>query len=345
MNSSNPPSLSVIIVNWNTKKDLEKCLESHFIACKNLSSEVETIVIDNASTDGSADQIRQWSNKEPHFIFIESKENLGFANACNIGLERAKGGHLLLLNPDTLLFSDTYQKTLECISQMENIGIAGIKTKNPDLSLQPSVWNEPNLGLLFLETFYLYYLLSKKIRGKLLLSGYFDHQESREVGMVLGAFFWITRSCYEKIKGLHPDFFLFGEDLEYCMRAKREGFRVYFFHEPSYIHSGNQSTKKLEPKWRVERTIFTLYHVLSLYHNQLWLFGYAILQGVSFGIRWIFTFPRMIFKSLFSLGKTGESGYFKAPNKFYLFPLFKVFFLLLQPGFGKKLEQKVNKKA
>jgi len=332
--------LSVIIVNWNTQEDLKQCLESHFKSCENLQGRVETIVIDNASSDGSVSKIQEFINKDFSIDFIKNKENLGFPKACNQGLKKSTGKYLLLLNPDSILFSETYQKTLDYIKKNKDIGLLGIHTKNPDGSLQPSVWPEPNIFKLFIEAFYLHYFLPKKIRGRLLLSGYFDYQESLAVGMILGSFLLISRDCFEKIGFLNEKIFMFGEDLDYCIRANKTGFKVFYYHETSFIHKGNQATQKLLPDWRIQRTVSTLYFVLSQYHGRLWLQVFNIEQILSFLIRVAVSKIRLFYEKMWRKSSSNLGGYTTSSPMKFLKVHWDIFHVFFKPSFKKILEKK-----
>jgi len=336
------PTLSTIIVNWNTADDLKQCLESHFRACKKVAGEVETLIVDNGSTDHSRAVIESFQKKEKNMEFIGNSSNLGFVHACNQGLKTARGENLLLLNPDTILFADTYQKTLSEMPQNSHWGVLGIHTQNPDGSLQPSVWPEPTLLRAFVEALYLHFFLPKKMRGRWLLSGYFDYQGNQPVGMVLGAYYWIKRDCLEKIGYLDDQIFMFGEDLEFCMRARRNGFLVLYLHQPQYIHSGNQATLQKSSKWRIHRTVTSQYYVLSLYHNRLWLLVYCLFQMINFFSRWILFYPRKVFRTLLKKENTQTGGYFKSAQSSYLKEQAKIFLKLLSFPFKKWIRKEVR---
>src|SRR3990167_254376 len=126
--------LSVIIVNWNTKKLLEDCLVSIIKFTKNL--DFEAIVVDNGSNDVSQ---RMVQNKFPKVKLIQNKDNLGFAKANNIGIKSATGKYILLLNSDTYLLENSFQKLIEFAKKQENLGVLAPQLLNQDNSIQQSV--------------------------------------------------------------------------------------------------------------------------------------------------------------------------------------------------------------
>ena len=136
--------LSVIIVNWNTKKLLEDCLASIFKFTKNLDFEV--IVVDNSSSDGSQKMVQ---NKFPKVKLIQNKDNLGFAKANNIGIKLAIGKYILLLNSDTYLIENSLQKLVEFAVKQENLGVLAPQLLNSDETIQQAVGFFPDLPQIF----------------------------------------------------------------------------------------------------------------------------------------------------------------------------------------------------
>lgn len=323
--------LSVIIVNWNTQSDLQHCLQTHWAACDGING--ETIVVDNASSDGSVDWIKKEIAAGRPIHLIANDENRGFVHACNQGMRAAQGQNILLLNPDTLLFPDAYRLVMQDLSREEAVGVLGIANLNLDQTIQPSTWPEPSLWRQAFESFFMHRLFSKYWRGEVFLSGYFRHDHSRDVGMVLGSFFWITRSCYEAIGGFDARIFMFAEDLDYCMRARRRGFRVRFFHAAKVIHLGNRSAGRHAPLWRVERTVVTLYYVLSKVHGRMWLLLFNALQIAGFTLRQITSRWR---------GRSSTSGYAGSDPGLYRAAHQKIFSDLMASDFEVRLSEKAG---
>ncbi len=232
--------LSVIIVNYNVKEFLLNSLDSITKAAKNIS--IEIIVVDNASDDGSIEALKE---KYPDVILIENKKNVGFGKANNQALEIAKGNYFLLLNPDTIVREDTFEKMLDFFHSHPEAGIAGCKVLNPDGTLQlacrrgfPGPWTS------FTKVMGLSSLFPKsKLFARYNLT-YLNENETYEVDAVSGAFLMLKKEAYEKIGGFDPQFFMYGEDLDLCYRVQKAGFKVFYFHETEIIHYKGESTKR-----------------------------------------------------------------------------------------------------
>ncbi len=232
--------LSVIIVNYNVKEFLLNSLDSITKAAKNIS--IEVIVVDNNSDDGSIEALKE---KYPGVVLIENKTNVGFGRANNQALQIAKGNYFLLLNPDTIVREDTFEKMIKFFKTNSEIGVAGCKVLNPDGSLQlacrrgfPGPWTSftkvMGLSSLFPKSrFFARYNLT-----------YLDENETYEVDAVSGAFLMLKKEAYNKIGGFDPQFFMYGEDLDLCFRVQKAGFKVYYFHETEIIHYKGESTKR-----------------------------------------------------------------------------------------------------
>ena len=232
--------LSIIIVNYNVKEFLLNSLESIQHASHNISTEI--IVVDNNSNDGSIPAVK---SKFPSVITIENKENVGFGKANNQALEICKGNFILLLNPDTLVREDTFEKMIKFLKNNREVGLAGCKVLNPDGTLQlPCRRSFPKPWVSFTKVIGLSKLFPKsKLFAKYNLT-YLDENKSYEVDAVSGSFMMLTRESYNKTKGFDPIFFMYGEDLDLCYRVQENGFKVFYFSETEIIHYKGESTKR-----------------------------------------------------------------------------------------------------
>ena len=232
--------LSIIIVNYNVKEFLLNSLSSIYKALGNINAEI--IVVDNASDDGSMELVEE---KYPSVIQIKNKKNVGFGSANNQALEIANGKYILLLNPDTIVREDTFEKMIRFFEENPDAGMAGCKVLNPDGSLQlacrrgfPGPWTSftkvAGLSTLFPKS---------KIFAKYNLT-YLNENETYEVDAVSGAFMMLRKETYDKIGGFDPKFFMYGEDLDLCYRTQNAGFKVYYVHETEIIHYKGESTKR-----------------------------------------------------------------------------------------------------
>ncbi|PJA96542.1 MAG: glycosyl transferase [Ignavibacteriales bacterium CG_4_9_14_3_um_filter_34_10] len=232
--------LSVIIVNYNVKQFLKNLIESVLKAVENISYEI--IVVDNASSDGSAEEIR---NSFPHVKFIANKKNLGFGAANNQALEIAKGEFIVLINPDALVKTNTFDTLIKFFHDNPQTGMAGCKVLNPDGTLQlacrrsfPGVWTS------FTKIVGLSSLFPKsKYFAKYNLT-YLDENEIHEVDAISGSFMFFRKEVYEKVGGFDNDYFMYGEDLDLCYRVQKAGYKVYYVPTTEIIHYKGESTKR-----------------------------------------------------------------------------------------------------
>ncbi|HEX7356103.1 MAG TPA: glycosyltransferase [Ignavibacteriaceae bacterium] len=232
--------LSIIIVNYNVKEFLQNLIHSIEKATLNLTKEI--IIVDNASDDGSVDFIK---DKFPEVKLIANKKNLGFGKANNLGLKIAAGEYILLINPDTLVAEDTFEKMIQFFNDTPSAGLAGCKILNPDGTLQlacrrsfPGPWTSftkvTGLSTLFPKS---------KIFARYNLT-YLDENKSYEVDAISGSFMMMRRSVYDKVGGFDEQFFMYGEDLDLCYRIQKSGFKVYYVHSTQIIHYKGESTKR-----------------------------------------------------------------------------------------------------
>lgn len=235
--------ISVIIVNYNVKELLEQSIVSILKSASNLN--VEIIIVDNNSFDGSVGHIKSKFPSNPLIKIIESPLNLGFAKANNLGAAEANGEYLLILNPDTILQEDTLDKCLAFYKSNVKTGAVTCKLILPsgklDLACRrsfptPSVAVYRILGLSRLFP-------KSRIFGRYNLT-FLDENETYEVDAIVGAFMLIKKSIYEELSGFDEDYFMYGEDLDLCFRIKKAGYDVYYFPGTSIIHYKGESTKK-----------------------------------------------------------------------------------------------------
>lgn len=216
--------ITVSIVNWNTKDELAHCLES---ALAQDEVEFEVIVIDNASSDGSAEMV---ARDFPQVTLIENDRNVGFSRAHNQAFRIAKGRYVMLVNPDTLLEDhDMLKQTVHFADENPDAGIIGPKIENPNGSLQFSARRFPTLGAgLFRRT-----PLGKLFPNNRFVKSYimadWKHDEVRDVDWVSGAALVIRRKVIDEVGPLDPGFFMYCEDVDWAYRAKQHGWRVVYY--------------------------------------------------------------------------------------------------------------------
>lgn len=235
-----PPSLdlSIIIVNWNTREMLRENLSSVFNNLGALKAEV--IVIDNASEDGSPAMI---AADFPDAILICNTENRGFAAANNQGFEIARGHNILMLNSDTLVLGDVLTHSCAYLSKSSNmsIGAMGCRVLNTDRTVQQTCSMYPSLLNLFLLTSG---LGKFKRFGRYQMSDWARDRE-RTVEVISGCYLLMRRAALESVGPLDESFFFFGEETDWCARARDAQWVLRFAPVGEIIHHGSVSARKL----------------------------------------------------------------------------------------------------
>jgi GT2 family glycosyltransferase len=234
--------VSVCIVNWNTRELLCQCIDS-VIRLTGPKVSYEIIVVDNCSADGSVEAVR---SRFPEVRVVASEENLGFARGCNLAASQANGRYIFYLNPDTEFVTDAMTGMLEEIERDPGIGAVGCRLLNSDGSIQytcacdvPSPWNEL-CSLLGLDRLF---PRSRLFSAREL--GYWDHQDTRDVECLSGACMLLSRELDSRLRGFDESFFMYGEDVDLCLRIREAGYRLrYLASEVIYHHEGAGSRKR-----------------------------------------------------------------------------------------------------
>ena len=227
-------ALTIIIVNWNNKKILQDCLESIYNAQANYSYEI--IVVDNCSEDGSVALIK---NDFHDIILIENNKNFGFAKANNQAIKIAKTDYILLLNNDTIMTqNDCFGNMVRFMQENPRVGVLGCKLLFPDGTLQslgekfPSAWEVFKNQILFFKTW-------KRFRKNKEKNNVF-----KRVDYVSGACLLMKREVFRKVGMLKEDYFMYGEDAEFCYRVHNAGWEIGVLTNESIIHLHSKSTEK-----------------------------------------------------------------------------------------------------
>jgi GT2 family glycosyltransferase len=248
--------LSVIIVNYNVKYFLEQCLRSVFNASKNCK--VEVFVVDNNSIDDSVELVK---TKFPEVKLIENKINLGFSKANNQAIKMASGKYILLLNPDTVVGEDTFEKVITFMDSHSIAGGLGVKMLDGKGNFLPeSKRGLPTPLVAFYKIFGLSKLFPKSTTfGKYHL-GYLDKDKTHEVDVLSGAFMLLRKETLDKIGLLDEDFFMYGEDIDLSYRVIKGGYKNYYFSDTSIIHYKGESTKKSSVNY-----VFVFYNAMIIF--------------------------------------------------------------------------------
>ena len=232
--------LSIVIVNYNVKYFIEQCLHSVAKAIENINAEI--IVVDNNSVDGSCRMIRE---KFPFVNLIENKANLGFSKANNQALHISSGEFCLLLNPDTIVEEDTFEKCINFMRENEDAGAIGVHMIDGRGNFLPeSKRSLPTPLVAFFKIFGFSALFPKSKFFSRYHLGYLDKDKNHSVDVLSGAFMFIRKKALEKTGLLDETFFMYGEDIDLSYRITEAGYKNYYFSETSIIHYKGESTKK-----------------------------------------------------------------------------------------------------
>jgi N-acetylglucosaminyl-diphospho-decaprenol L-rhamnosyltransferase len=229
------PDVSVVIVNWNTRDLLVDCLEAIERTADDL--DLEIIVVDNASSDGSQAMLAQ---RFPQVRLMANRENVGFAGANNQGLEMSNGRYALLLNSDAFATPGTFQSLIRLADTKPRAGIVGAQLLNPDGSFQASHTPFPNLRREFL-------ILSGL--GRMLYGRWYPSHSSEEdrgpqmVDYVEGACILVRREAYEDVGGLDEGYFMYTEEVDWCYAMREKGWQVWYQPAAKVIHLGGGSSQ------------------------------------------------------------------------------------------------------
>lgn len=255
------PQLSIVIVNWNGGKYLSRCIASIY----EQGMDVEVILVDNASTDGSAQKARE---EFPQIKLLELEENKGYSVACNIGVKEAKSEFVLLLNPDVILLPRCLSALLDFAQINTSAGAVAPKLLNPEGNLQPSIRGFPYpLSLIFLPLSYLF--PANRIFSRYRMT-FFNYDEIAEVEQPMSSCLLVRRSVYEELRGMDERFPLYFNDVDFLFRMKRKGWKVFYLPTAKAVHFLGGSTSLLpnvRRLWLSYRGLITFYKK----HFPLWL--------------------------------------------------------------------------
>jgi GT2 family glycosyltransferase len=261
---------SIVIVSWNTRDILRDCLKSIDENAGPLRGEI--IVVDNASADGSVEMVRR---EFPHVQRIENKENRGFAAANNQGIAVAKGRYVLLLNSDTIVLDQAIARTVAFADSRPDAAVVGCRVLNADRTLQPTCFMFPSLFNLLLSSTYLYKLWPQsRLFGRERMT-WWRRDDVREVDVVTGCFMLVRREAIEQVGVLDEQFFMYGEETDWCRRFKEAGWKVLFTPAAEIVHLGGQSSRRV----RVEMTIqlrLSILRFIRKHHS--WMYHWLACQ-------------------------------------------------------------------
>lgn len=263
--------LSIIIVSYNTRDLLRNCLQSIYANAS--EGDFEVLVIDNASTDGSANMVKE---EFPQVELICNEKNLGFARANNLGIRQAKGDYILLLNSDTEVSPRALDGMVEFLNSYPEVGVVGCQLVDSAGKVEESCGFFPTPKAI---------LLTKLRRSKLLGPWFKNSRASilnpegiQEVDWVTGACLMTRRRVVDEAGPLDEQMFMYFEDNDWCYRIKKAGWKVYFIPETQIIHKRGGSLKQVPDRMIYEYRRSQLH----LYKKHLGLFSQLMIRVVIF---------------------------------------------------------------
>lgn len=231
--------ITVVIVNWKVRDLLEKNLKA--ILANKDGLDIEIYVVDNDSRDGTSEMIMM---EFPDVKVLAMARNLGFAKANNLAIKQAKGKYIFVLNPDTQVKPGFFKSIYDYMEANPEVGIVGPRILNSDGSTQPSIRRFPDL--------FSHILIMLKLRNILVenrfLKNYFltnfDYEKEQEVEQIMGAAMMIRHSVFDKIGLFDEKFFVWFEEVDFCLRARKENIKIKYFPQAELYHEGGRSFSK-----------------------------------------------------------------------------------------------------
>lgn len=262
--------LSVIILNYNTKDLLKACLKSVFGS--HTSFNFEILVSDNGSKDGSVEMVRE---QFPEVKLFENNANLGFSKGNNLALKQAAGKYCLLLNSDTEVRSNTFDLSIRYMNLHPDVGAIGCKVLLPNGELDKACRRKfPNPANAFLRLFGLRKFSDYNINTPI--------DQEVEVDAVMGAYLLVRKSVMDQVGLLDEDFFMYGEDLDWCLRIKGAGHKVMYYPDAEITHYKYGSAQLIP-----FRTIKLAHDAMKIFYRKhyakknSWLFNFLVYLGIS----------------------------------------------------------------
>lgn len=282
------PCLSVIIVSWNVGELLLQAIDSLEATWQGPREDLEIIVVDNASTDGTPEMLRT-STQEVRLLV--NRENRGFAAANNQGLTIARGQYILLLNSDTRVRPQALRRLVAYLETHPDIGLVGPRLLNEDGTIQPSRRRFPTLPILFLESTWLEGLLPRKTLALYYVEDRPDDMP-QDVDWVTGAAMLVRRETVDQVGPLDEGFFMYSEELDWCRRIREAGWRIAYEPAAEVVHYGGKSSDQVVAQRHIYFQSSKVRYAYK-YHGRLvasllrvWLLGQYVAQIVIEGVKW-----------------------------------------------------------
>lgn len=268
------PTADIVIVNWNSGSMLRECIQS---ILDHRDGVGKVVVVDNGSSDNSA-QLPQHLAAACDIVL--ANENLGFAKACNLGASRCQSPYILFLNPDARLIENSVAKAIDFMesSEGQQYGICGIKLigKHGNIERHCANFTDPStylgqalgLGGRFPRVFTPHFMRD------------FDHTHSRPVDQVIGAFFFVRRSLFNELSGFDERYFVYFEEVDFALRARKRGAATYYIADTTAYHYGGGTSENVKAK----RLFYSLRSRLQYAREHFSTPGFVMTAAVTLGL-------------------------------------------------------------
>ena len=281
MNASISPDISICMVSLNCRDVLKNCLDSLYSSVSPFSYEV--IIVDNASSDDTVAQVKSYDF--PRLRLLQNDRNIGFTKATNQAIRMSSGRYILWLNTDTILNTGTLHRLCLYLDENPRVGIVGPKVLNPDGTFQPQCRRGlPTPWASLAHMLRLNRLWPRHEGfGRYLLS-YLPVEQACQVDAVSGCCLMARRQVLNDIGPLDEDYFGFGEDIDWCVCAKKAGWEVWYYPESSIIHlkgQGGVHAKPYHKVWGIHQAMRT-FHSKHLKADYTWF-----VTGLVYGATWV----------------------------------------------------------
>jgi GT2 family glycosyltransferase len=251
--------VSIIILNYNTCELTLNAIQSVYDS--QTTSSYEIIVVDNHSSDASVTEIKR---RYPDVRLIENLRNDGFSKGNNIGIKLATGRYILLLNSDTIMGFDSLQTMIAFMDQNVPVGAAGCKIVLPDGSLDKACKRGfPTPSASFYYAFGFSKLFPKVARFNQYQLGYLDPNQDYPVDCLVGAFMMVRKQAIDQVGMLDEDFFMYGEDIDWCYRIKKGGWQIHYYPYTQIVHHKGASSRR-----KPFKIIFEFHRAMYLFHRK-----------------------------------------------------------------------------
>ena len=280
---SERPDLTVTVVSWNTRDLVRACLRS--IKTGAFRARIEVHIVDNASTDGTVEMVQE---EFPDVRLFANSQNVGFARANNQSWRESQARYWMLLNADAEVRPLALDNLVGFMDKHPKTGLATARLVNADGTPQYCAQPIPSISRKALEATRLHKLLSASVRNSLLLSTYWTYDRAIRVGWTWGTALVARREAVEHVGPLSDKFFMYGEDLEWCLRMRRQNWEVWFCPDAEVLHHGGQSSMQ---QWSEIRLGYRLwdgfYQALLLHRSWISVRALQVITLASSCVEWL----------------------------------------------------------